>query len=64
VHGIGDRANQMILDIYEEILEKDKADVYKWRPRIEHAQILTQDDLVRIGKLGGIFFGYLSSARG
>lgn len=54
----------MILDIYEEILEKDKADVYKWRPRIEHAQILTQDDLVRIGKLGGIFFGYLSSARG
>jgi hypothetical protein len=30
-------------------------DVERWRPRLEHAQIMTVDDLERIGRLGGGF---------
>ena len=57
IHCIGDRANHIILDIFEDILEgksgKPKVNVSEWRPRIEHAQIFTLADLERIGRLGG-----------
>lgn len=43
----------MVLDIYEEMFHRNGANFTQWRPRIEHAQILTQQDLERIGKLGG-----------
>ncbi|KAJ7039089.1 amidohydrolase family-domain-containing protein [Mycena alexandri] len=56
VHCIGDRANEVVLDIFENILEEEAhngdADVAAFRPRIEHSQILQPSDLVRIGKLG------------
>ena len=52
VHCIGDKANHVVLDIYESII-KEGANVSEWRPRIEHAQIFTLADLERIGKLGG-----------
>jgi hypothetical protein len=48
VHAIGDRANRQMLDIYAELV-KDGARV---RPRIEHAQIVSPDDIPRFGKLG------------
>ncbi|CAE6542889.1 unnamed protein product [Rhizoctonia solani] len=51
-HCIGDRANKIVLDAYEEAL-KTSTDTDR-RLRIEHAQILTQDDLKRIGQLGVI----------
>ncbi|PFH49981.1 hypothetical protein AMATHDRAFT_75863 [Amanita thiersii Skay4041] len=58
VHCIGDRGNKVVLDIYEDIIEgrvgKPKADVKVWRPRIEHAQIMSLDDLERTGRLGVI----------
>jgi len=55
IHCIGDRANHEVLDIFESIIEgTNKANVTEWRPRIEHAQILTQDDLKRVGRLGVI----------
>ncbi|KAF8714228.1 hypothetical protein AX14_012868 [Amanita brunnescens Koide BX004] len=58
VHCIGDRANRIILDVFEDILEgksgKPKVNVSEWRPRIEHAQIFSPTDLERIGKLGVI----------
>jgi len=41
-----------VLDIFEDILSGHKENVTEWRPRIEHAQILTLGDLQRIGKLG------------
>jgi predicted amidohydrolase YtcJ len=44
-----------VLDVFEEILERENGNVTEWRPRIEHAQIFTQDDLERIGRLGGAF---------
>ncbi|KAK2465124.1 hypothetical protein APHAL10511_002816 [Amanita phalloides] len=58
VHCIGDRANRVILDIFEEVLEgeggKAKVNITEWRPRIEHAQIFSPTDLERIGRLGVI----------
>ncbi|KAI0063272.1 amidohydrolase 3 [Artomyces pyxidatus] len=54
IHAIGDRANKVLLDIFEDILSRPGADVRKWRPRIEHAQIMQPSDLERIGRLGVI----------
>ncbi|KAI0277876.1 amidohydrolase 3 [Russula aff. rugulosa BPL654] len=54
IHAIGDRANEVVLDVFEGILRKPGADVNAWRPRIEHAQIFQPRDLERIGKLGVI----------
>ena len=60
IHCIGDRANHIILDIFEDILEgksgKPKVNVSEWRPRIEHAQIISLTDLERVGRLGGSSF--------
>ena len=57
IHCIGDRANRAVLDILEDVIngsnDTDPVDVAQWRPRIEHAQIMTMDDLTRVGKLGG-----------
>ncbi|KIM41742.1 hypothetical protein M413DRAFT_444990 [Hebeloma cylindrosporum] len=53
VHCIGDKANHVMLDIYENII-KEGANISEWRPRIEHAQIFAPTDLERIGKLGVI----------
>ena len=51
-HAIGDRANHLVLDAYQQALES--RDVSNARPRIEHAQILSLDDLPRFGSLGVI----------
>lgn len=51
-HAIGDAANRLVLDIYEEIfLDLGSAD-RRWR--VEHAQILDPADLPRFGELGVI----------
>ncbi|KAI3603895.1 amidohydrolase, partial [Moniliophthora roreri] len=52
VHAIGDRANGVVLDAFEEAL-KD-ANVTALRPRLEHAQIISKEDVERLGKLGVI----------
>jgi predicted amidohydrolase YtcJ len=54
IHCIGDRANHVVLDILERLIASDPT--RDARPRIEHAQIMTQDDLQRIGSLGGARF--------
>ena len=51
MHCIGDRANRVVLDAMELALTKyGPADR---RLRIEHAQIMTEDDLARAVRLGG-----------
>lgn len=52
-HAIGDRGNREILNIYEETFEThpEKSDL-RWR--IEHAQHLHPDDILRFGQLGVI----------
>lgn len=45
VHAIGDRANRVVLDIYEGVLNKSKKQDHRWR--IEHAQHLDPKDIPR-----------------
>ena len=56
-HAIGDRANRVILDLYEQAmkavpLEERKIPEPRWR--VEHAQIVTAQDIPRFAKLGVI----------
>ncbi|KAI0087591.1 amidohydrolase family-domain-containing protein [Irpex rosettiformis] len=62
IHCIGDRANKVVLDVFETVLteesEKTGEDIQavaaRRRPRIEHAQIMREGDLQRAGRLGVI----------
>jgi len=50
-HAIGDRANREVLDIYEAVFDSAGArDNLRWR--IEHAQHVHPDDIVRFAELG------------
>jgi predicted amidohydrolase YtcJ len=56
-HAIGDRANRLILDLYEEAFKAvppDQRKIQEPRWRVEHAQILDPADLPRFAKLGVI----------
>src|SRR5436190_582585 len=56
-HAIGDRANRLILDLYEQAfkaLPPDERKIREPRWRIEHAQIVDADDIPRFAKLGVI----------
>ena len=48
-HAIGDRGNRMALDAYAKVLGRDVDSDHRWR--IEHAQILSPDDVPRLAKL-------------
>lgn len=52
VHGIGDRGNREILNVFEEVLANEKHQDLRWR--IEHAQHLHENDIPRFGQLGVI----------
>lgn len=54
-HAIGDHANALVLDAFEKAANEG-IDLRSLRPRIEHAQIMREDDFERIGRLGGVFF--------
>jgi predicted amidohydrolase YtcJ len=54
-HAIGDRANRVILDLYENAMKAvppEERKIREPRWRVEHAQILTSQDLPRFAKLG------------
>jgi hypothetical protein len=51
IHAIGDRANRIVLDIYEEALN-EAALGESPRFRIEHAQLIDAKDIPRFGRLG------------
>ena len=52
VHAIGDRANHIVLDIFEDIARRNGNRDRRWR--IEHAQHLLPADIERFGRLGVI----------
>ncbi|KAF9529284.1 amidohydrolase family-domain-containing protein [Crepidotus variabilis] len=52
VHAIGDKANKIVIDAFEMSLKG--ANVTALRPRLEHAQMMTQEDMTRLGRLGVI----------
>jgi predicted amidohydrolase YtcJ len=51
VHAIGDRANRLTLDAYEAALSQ-VPEARDPRLRIEHAQVVSQEDIPRFSKLG------------
>lgn len=53
VHAIGDRANRVTLDLFEEAFRKSPTERSR-RWRVEHAQHIHPDDIGRFGKLGVI----------
>jgi predicted amidohydrolase YtcJ len=56
-HAIGDRANRLILDLYEEAfhsMPQEQKTIPRPRWRVEHAQIVDPADLPRFAKLGVI----------
>ncbi|HKC65579.1 MAG TPA: amidohydrolase [Pyrinomonadaceae bacterium] len=56
-HAIGDRANRIILDLYEQAFKAvppDQRKIREPRWRVEHAQIVNPTDLPRFAKLGVI----------
>ena len=56
-HALGDRANRLILDLYEKAFKAvppDERKIREPRWRIEHAQIVDPDDIPRFAKLGVI----------
>src|SRR5438093_8275416 len=56
-HAIGDRANRLILDLYEaafKAVPPEDRKIHEPRWRIEHAQIVDPNDIPRFAKLGVI----------
>lgn len=49
VHAIGDRANRQLLEVYARLQSEFPSSV---RNRVEHAQVLREQDIPRLGKLG------------
>ncbi|MDP3855182.1 amidohydrolase [Phenylobacterium sp.] len=54
VHAIGDRGNRLVLDAFEQAFGGDTAALKAARWRVEHAQVLSPQDLPRFSKLGVI----------
>lgn len=51
-HAIGDRGNRIVLDTYARVLGDTKDSDHRWR--IEHAQVVALEDIVRFAPLGVI----------
>lgn len=54
VHAIGDRANHVMLNIYEDLFTENHRGGKDLRWRIEHAQIIQPDEISRFARLGVI----------
>ncbi len=50
IHAIGDRANSLLLDIFEKAVRENGPRDRRWR--VEHAQHLRPADIARFGRLG------------
>jgi len=50
IHAIGDRANSLLLDMYEKAVAANGARDRRWR--VEHSQHLRPADIARFGRLG------------
>ena len=52
VHAIGDKANRIILDVFERVLREEKLLGTDHRWRVIHAQVVHPSDFARFGTLG------------
>lgn len=53
-HAIGDRGNRITLDAYQATFASDPAALRAGRWRVEHAQVLSPQDIPRFGQMGVI----------
>lgn len=51
-HAIGDGGNRLILDVYEAALDRRPVDDHRFR--VEHAQVISLDDIPRFAEMGVI----------
>jgi predicted amidohydrolase YtcJ len=51
IHAIGDRANHIVLDVYQDVLKSNRDKARNARFRIEHAQVVEQSDFPRFAQL-------------
>ena len=51
-HAIGDRGNRLVLDDYATVLGKDAVTDHRWR--VEHAQVVSLEDIPRFAQLRAI----------
>ncbi|TAK63893.1 MAG: amidohydrolase [Bacteroidetes bacterium] len=51
-HAIGDRGNNIVLNVYEKVMKKNSKDSHFLRWRIEHCQVLQPSDIPRFAELG------------
>lgn len=49
-HAIGDRANQQVIDVYEKVLKENWNENHRFR--IEHFQLVTEENVKKIKELG------------
>ena len=52
IHAIGDRGNRLVLDAYQAVFAGDPAALRRARWRVEHAQVLSMQDLPRFANMG------------
>ena len=52
IHAIGDKANRIILDVFEKVLREEGLLGTDHRWRVIHAQVVHPSDIARFGKLG------------
>jgi predicted amidohydrolase YtcJ len=52
VHAIGDRANRELVTVFEQALKSDRSIASGTPHRIEHAQNIRPEDIIRLGRLG------------
>jgi predicted amidohydrolase YtcJ len=53
-HAIGDRGNRLVLDAYRDTFGEDRDGLRRARWRIEHAQVISPQDLPRFSQMGVI----------
>jgi len=51
-HAIGDRGNRVVLDDYAAVLGEAAGDDHRWR--VEHAQVVSLDDIPAFARLGAV----------
>jgi len=56
MHAIGDLANELVIDAIANALNVGHYNVSEVRPRMEHLQILSPEDIPKVGKLGSEWF--------
>jgi predicted amidohydrolase YtcJ len=52
IHAIGDRANQELVTVFEQVLSREKSAAPSAPHRIEHLQNIRPEDVLRLGRLG------------